>query len=264
MTLEVPDVDSAAMETLLLSLADDEFVMGHRLAYWVARGPTIEADNEVSAIVQEELGHARLWYELVAGDGETLEDLAIGRPAAERRNSVLVEPAAGDFGETVVRQFLYDRAEKRLLASLRGGTHDVLSARAGVALQEEAFHREHADVWLDRLSGTEKGRERLAAGFASCLPRCRDLFAFDDGVRAALSESGVLERPFGALHTAWIGEVVVSLEEPPLDVPLRDSPTGVDAAGVPDVLEGRPEPNGRAGEHTDHLVELVESEFTEF
>ena len=118
MTLADPDLDAGALETLLLSMGDDEFVMGHRLSYWVARGPTIEADNEVASIVQDELGHARLWYELAADDGQTLEDLAIRRPVDERRNSVLVEAPAGGFGETVVRQFLYDRAEERLLDPL--------------------------------------------------------------------------------------------------------------------------------------------------
>lgn len=262
MTLERPDVGNEAVETLLLAMGDDEFVMGHRLSFWVARGPTIEADNEVASIVQDELGHARLWYELAAEDGQTLEDLAIRRPVDVRRNSVLVEPPAGGFGETVVRQFLYDRAEARLLEALRDGVHDELSARAEVALREEAFHREHADVWLDRLSGTEEGREHLEAGLAACLPRCRDLFAFDGGVGTALAEAGVLDRSFRTLREAWVDDVVATLDELPVDVPLQDLPvTADDLAGA---LGTPPARNGRAGEHTDDLAALVDDGFTEF
>ena len=104
MTLELPALDDEHVQSFLLSLADDELVMGHRLSFWAARGPTIEVDNEVAAIVQDELGHARLWYDLVADGDETLEDLAFGRPASERRNTVLVEAPMADFGETIVRQ----------------------------------------------------------------------------------------------------------------------------------------------------------------
>lgn len=264
MSLDVPALSSEVAKPFLLSLADDELVMGHRLSFWVARGPTIEVDNEVAAIVQDELGHARLWYDVVAEAGETIEDLAFGRPAGQRRNTVLVEAPMADFGETIVRQFLYDRAEELFLSAIRDGDDAELSARAEVALREEAFHREHADVWLDHLSETEESRAHLEAGFEACLPRSRDLFAFPEGTSQELVEAGVLDRAIPTLHTEWIEEVVSTLSDLPLDVPLRTSPIENDAADIPDALEGEPATNGRLGEHTDELVELAENGFTEF
>ena len=39
MTLELPALDDEHVQSFLLSLADDELVMGHRLSFWAARGP---------------------------------------------------------------------------------------------------------------------------------------------------------------------------------------------------------------------------------
>lgn len=232
----------------LLAIADDEFVWGHRLSEWVALGPTMEEDNALAAISQDEFGHARLFYEYVAEHAESdLDDLALNRPAAERRNTVLVEAEHADFADTIAINFLYDEAEVHLLQSLADGTVEELAARAGQALAEEPFHREHADLWLDRLVATEEGRRRLSRAFRAAVPRAADYFAFRAEAVEPLVEAGLLARSPTELRSKWLSTVRERLAELPLE--LGDA---IDAAG------GEPERNGRASEHTPDLASMID------
>jgi len=243
-----PDVRDAAT-AFLLAIADDEFVAGHRFTDWVAVGPTMEEDNALASIAQDELGHARLWYEYVADalDGD-LDDLALNRPASERRNTVLVESPHEDFAAAIAVNVLYDAAEVLFLEALHDGDVAEIAARAAQALNEEAFHREHADLWLDRLTATEEGRARLTAAFQEAIPRAADLFAFDADRSEALVEGGVLARPVSDLAVDWAATVRADLDGSPL--PLDETLEGIEP-------EGAPAQNGRRGEHTPALESLV-------
>lgn len=243
-----PDVREAAT-TFLLALADDDFVAGHRMSDWITVAPTIEEDNALASIAQDELGHARLWYEYVADATEyDLDGLALNRPADERRNSLLVEPEHGDYADTVAVNYLYDAAEHRLLRALEGGSVDPLADRAAQALDEEPFHREHAELWLERLAATEEGRTRLTRAFEDALSRASDLFAFPDDAIEPLVGAGVLATRPADIHAAWAAEVRSRLVDLPLDV-------GDD---LPDAEEADPETNGRVGEHTAAMSRLIE------
>lgn len=238
--------DAAA--AVLLAMADDEFVAGHRATDWLAVAPTMEEDNAFAGIAQDELGHARLWYDLVAeGLGTTLDDLALNRPPADRSNTVLVEAEHADFADAVAVNYVYDAAEVLLLEALRDGGLDGVVGRAEQALNEEPFHREHADLWLDRLVATSEGRERLTRAFEDALPRAADLFAFDDEAAALLVEGGVLAESPSALEGEWAATVRSRLADLPLDV----------SASALDAMTEPPETNGRAGEHTDDLAAMI-------
>lgn len=239
------DARDAAAE-FLLAVADDDFVWGHRLSEWVALGPTMEEDNALAAMSQDEFGHARLFYEYVADHlGSDLDRLALNRRAGERRNTTLVEAAHEDFADTVAINFCYDEAERLLLSSLADGDVPELVARAEQALSEEPFHREHADRWLDRLVATEEGEARLTAAFERALPRAADYFAFDAETAQALVDAGVLARAPADLRPTWSEAV-------------RDRLVDFQLADALDAAEGEPELNGRAGEHTDALAEMID------
>jgi peptide/nickel transport system substrate-binding protein len=61
---------------LVLALADDELVLGHRHAEWTGWAPYLEEDLAFSSIAQDEMAHARALYELAEplaeGDTERL------------------------------------------------------------------------------------------------------------------------------------------------------------------------------------------------
>src|SRR5258706_3629411 len=72
----------AALDGLLLSMADDEFVIGFSDSEWTGIAPILEEDIAMSSLAQDELGHARALYELLAevrGDGQTADTIAYDR-----------------------------------------------------------------------------------------------------------------------------------------------------------------------------------------
>ena len=50
----------------LLEIADDELILGWRNSEWTGIAPMLEEDVAFSSIAQNEIGHARALYELVA------------------------------------------------------------------------------------------------------------------------------------------------------------------------------------------------------
>ncbi len=79
----------------LLTLADDELVLGWRDSEWTGIAPFLEEDVAFSSIAQTEIGHARAFYELAAAElGTTADELAFDRKPEEYRSARLVEHAA--------------------------------------------------------------------------------------------------------------------------------------------------------------------------
>lgn len=249
MTFDIPDDIHREVSVLILGIADDDFFTGNRLARWVGSGPTLEEDNALSAIQQDEIGHARLWYEFVSSlDGRSVDELGQDRPIEDRRNSVLVEPDLEDFAHTIVRSFLYDRAEHLLVGAIRDGEMEELSARAETVLHEEVYHREHAEQWLSVLTSTEEGRQRIGDAFSANLPNGRDYFAFDPGIAETLTEERVIARPFGELEADWIDGIAKTVDDLAIDITAED---------VREVMDEPPELVGRRGEHFPEFAEVV-------
>src|SRR5262249_105718 len=80
----------------LLELADDELILGWRNSEWTGIAPLLEEDVAFSSIAQNEIGHARAWYELAARElGTTADELAFDRRPEEYRCSRLRAPPRG-------------------------------------------------------------------------------------------------------------------------------------------------------------------------
>ena len=95
----------------LLHLADTSLILGQRLGEWVGHGPALEEDLGLANISLDLIGQARLLYAYAGeleGLGRTEDDLALLRAPDTFRNLNLVEQPNGDFGCTIVRQFLVD------------------------------------------------------------------------------------------------------------------------------------------------------------
>src|SRR5512145_104879 len=106
----------AAMRELLLALADDELVLGHRASEWCGHAPILEEDIAFANLALDELGHASLWYGLLAElrgqDPDSYPDLLIyWRPPQDFRCTQLIELPPGDWAFSMLRQYLFDAAE---------------------------------------------------------------------------------------------------------------------------------------------------------
>ena len=70
--LEIRDLDGtgmSALRRLILTLADSKRMMGIRYSDWLLGAPSIEAGIAVSAMAQDEWGHARLLYAMLKDVG---------------------------------------------------------------------------------------------------------------------------------------------------------------------------------------------------
>ena len=63
----------------LLDIADDELVLGWRDSEWTGIAPLLEEDVAFSSIAQNEIGHARALYELVARERGRSEERRVGK-----------------------------------------------------------------------------------------------------------------------------------------------------------------------------------------
>ena len=138
-------------EQVLLGLADDELVLGWRDSEWTGIAPMLEEDVAFSSIAQNEIGHARAVYELVAGPDGDADALAFDRKPAEYRCAPLVELRLLEWAHTIARRWLYEVADEIRITALKSDSDAAVAGLAAKIDREEAYHRLHAEMWHDRL-----------------------------------------------------------------------------------------------------------------
>jgi ring-1,2-phenylacetyl-CoA epoxidase subunit PaaC len=122
-----------------LRLADTSLVLAQRLGEWVGHAPALEEDLGLANISLDLIGQARLLLTYAAeleGRGRTEDDLAMSRDQSDFLNLALVEQPNGDFGTTIVRQFLVDAFQIELYDALQRSTDARLAGIAAKALKE--------------------------------------------------------------------------------------------------------------------------------
>ena len=147
----------------LLEIADDELILGWRDSEWTGIAPSLEEDVAFSSIAQNEIGHARALYELAAQDlGTTADELAFDRSPDEYRCAPLVELHRLDWAHTIARHWLYETADELRLAALKESDDAEVAGLAAKMDREEAYHRMHAEMWVQRLRGEARFEDAVA------------------------------------------------------------------------------------------------------
>ena len=203
---------------LVLALADDELVLGHRHSEWTGWAPYLEEDLAFSSIGQDEIGHARLLYELAEPlAGKDADALALGREPREYRHAILCERPNADWGYTIARQYLYDTADDVRLASLERSSFAELAAAVKTIRLEEKYHLEHAGQWFERLAnGPVEARQRFAGGLEGAIGEALAVFE-ELPDEEALVANGVLPRANEDLLGEWLGRLGADLDRVSLD-----------------------------------------------
>jgi ring-1,2-phenylacetyl-CoA epoxidase subunit PaaC len=180
-------------EQALLGLADDELVLGWRNSEWTGIAPTLEEDVAFSSIAQNEIGHARAVYELLADDADSL---AFDRSPEVYRCAPLVELRLLDWAHTIARRWLYEVADEIRITALK---EELPLARK--IDREEVYHRLHAEMWHERLRAQQRFRDAVEElwpyALGVLLPQQRSALA----TRVELDEVEAVER--GAHVDAW-------------------------------------------------------------
>jgi ring-1,2-phenylacetyl-CoA epoxidase subunit PaaC len=144
---------------LLLGLADDELIVGWRDSEWTGIAPMLEEDVAFSSIAQNEIGHARAVYQLLADDADAL---AFDRSLDEYRCAPLVELRLLDWAHTIARRWLYEEADHIRIEALMADADPEVAGLAAKIDREEAYHRMHAELWHARLRDEPRFREAVA------------------------------------------------------------------------------------------------------
>jgi len=151
----------------LLEIADDELILGWRDSEWTGIAPLLEEDVAFSSIAQNEIGHARALYELVARErGTTADELAFDRAPEDYHCSRIVELRLLDWEKTIARHYLYEETDARRLEQLKQSGDAEIAGLAAKIDREETYHRMHAQMWFDRL----KDERRFTAALDELRP----------------------------------------------------------------------------------------------
>ena len=227
----------------LLRLGDDRLVLGHRLSEWCGHGPVLEEDIALANVALDLIGQATHFLRLagqVEGKGRDEDALAYLRDGIAYRNVKLVELPNGDFGRTIMRQFLFDVWSVLLLDGLRRAAHPELAGIAAKAHKEARYHVRHSGDWVLRLGdGTEESHRRAQTALDELWPYTGELFATDEVDRAL---AGTVAPDAAALEPAWRHVVSDVVRRATLTLPV----------------DGFMHSGGRQGRHTEHLGHLLD------
>ncbi|MGZ0178834.1 MAG: 1,2-phenylacetyl-CoA epoxidase subunit PaaC [Acidimicrobiales bacterium] len=194
---------SGAARDVILAFVDDEHLMGQQHTEWIGVAPFLEEDLAFASIGQDELGHAAMLLEaLVGSDDADIDALAFYREASDWRSCALAEITLPEWGDTLVRHWLYDAAEELRWQLFQGSSVQLLADISVRALSEEQFHRRHGNALLDALLSVDDARDRIMASLHKLLPIALTMFDGAPGEANAIVE-GVVSGSLASLQGDW-------------------------------------------------------------
>ena len=146
-TVRIDDA-TATMIWLIGSLADNKAALGRRYGEWSVSAPTIESAVAAAAMAQDELGHARSTYPVLAKLGAERSDepgLDAGHPM------FVIAHELPDWASFIAANLVVDGVLTTFVASARDSSIEPLAQRARKILQEEGAHKVHAEAWTRRM-----------------------------------------------------------------------------------------------------------------
>jgi 1,2-phenylacetyl-CoA epoxidase catalytic subunit len=143
------DAATATMISLIGSLADNKSALGRRYGEWAVSAPTIESAVAAAAMAQDELGHARSTYPVLAKLGVDREEpgLDAGYPM------FVIAEELPDWASFIAANLVVDGVLTTFVAGARDSSIEPLAQRARKILQEEGAHKVHAEAWTRRMVG---------------------------------------------------------------------------------------------------------------
>jgi ring-1,2-phenylacetyl-CoA epoxidase subunit PaaC len=217
----------------LCRMGDNTLVLGHRVSEWCGHAPVLEEDIALANTALDLIGQTTLWLDLageVEGAGRDADKLAFHRDVWDFRNLLLVEQPNGDFGQTMMRQFLFDAWHLSQLTSLMDSSNAQVAAIAEKSSKEVTYHLERAtDTVIGLGDGTEESHARMQAALNRLWPYVGEMFISDD-VDTAMVETGIAPDPASLrpAYDALVADVfrAATLEKPQDDFAHKGGKSG--------------------------------------
>ena len=236
---EATEAHAEALFAFLLRMGDNCLILGHRVSEWCGHAPALEEDIALANTALDLIGQTQLWLELagaVESKGRTADALAYHRDVGAFRNVLLVEQPNGDFGDTLMRQYLFDAWHLPMLQGLATSSDPRVAEIAEKASKEAAYHLERsADLVIRLGDGTAESHARMQKALDWLWSYSGELLSAD-AVDARLVEVGVRPAP-EVIASAWSAHVDATLRAAMLTRPED-----------PFMRKG-----GKTGVHSEHL-----------
>ena len=171
------------IEKYILRIADTTLILSQRLSEWCSKGPSLEEDIALSNISLDLLGQANGLLEYVSKlNGKiSADDYAFKRDEREFYNFQICEIENGHFGDTIIRQFLFDVYFKLYYQELEKSKDETLSALATKSLKEVSYHLRHSSNWVIRLGdGTQESKDKIQKSLNNIWKYTGEFFEMDE------------------------------------------------------------------------------------
>ena len=238
---------SAALSEVLrrcaLILGDTSLILAQRLGEWIGHAPALEEDLALGNIALDLLGQGRHLLSYAAeleGGNRSEDDLAFLRDPQDFLNLCLVEQPNGDFGQTIVRQFLIGAWQLELFERLQQSREPKFADLAAKAIKETRYHFRFSAGWVVRLGdGTEESHRRVQMALDALWRFTHEMFVATPAEQEAAA-LGIVPDP-ASLAAGWSSRVDEVLKEATLKRPA-------------DVAYAW---HGKRGQHGEHLSRLL-------
>lgn len=226
-----------------LRLGDTSLILSQRLGEWCGHGPILEEDIALTNIALDLVGQATAFLKYASeteGKGRTEDDLSFLRDAREFRNLLITEQPNGDYGQTIMRQFLVSAFLYYFYEELKKSKDKTFAALAEKSLKEVTYHLRHTSAWVIRLGdGTEESHQRMKNAIDELWLFTGDMFDMDD-IDKSLIEQGIAV-DLNKVKSSWDKKVREVFTEATLTVPENVF-----------MIKG-----SREGKHTEYLGHLL-------
>lgn len=185
---------------LVQAIADTKLLLSQRYAEWMLAGPALEDDIAGASTAQDEIGHVRQLFRLLAQQGREEDWLEGDREPDAFANVSSLDEKPATWIDLVAAADAAERAAWYLLDAIAHDDVDSLATRIG---QDEYFHLEHLDGRLETLAADHP--EALTAALESGLPPALALLGPEDHDDEAdpLVSSGFTDRSVADMRAAF-------------------------------------------------------------
>jgi ring-1,2-phenylacetyl-CoA epoxidase subunit PaaC len=202
----------------ILHLADTTLILSQRNSEWCGHGPVLEQDIAITNISLDLLGQSRNFYQYAAqltGDDCDENKLAYLRKERAFKNLLLAEQPNGDWGQTILRQYLFSQFQYLLFQQLQHHSDEQVAAIAAKSLKETTYHLRWSKEWVVRLGdGTEESHQRMLKAVDELWRYTGEMF-----IPAEYEVVEVID--FSLLKAEWIKEVTVVFSAAALPLPVN-------------------------------------------
>lgn len=211
----------SALFQFLLRQGDNTLVLGHRISEWCGVAPALEEDIALANTALDLIGQTQLWLGYAAeveNKQRTSDQLAFLRDAHDFRNLLLLETPNRDFGNTLMRQFLFDAFQVPFLKALENSSDQRIADIAVKSGKEAQYHLERSsDTVIALGDGTDESNTKMQNALNRLWPFAGEMFV-DDDVDREIADKQIAPLP-STMKECWDGKIQAVFKEACLTAP---------------------------------------------